>query len=97
MVKLLAVPGIQDTQCGFKLFERRAYEYVFSRQRLDGFAFDVEILRIAMLGGFRIAEVPVNWRHVPGSKIELVRDSARMLADVLRIPFMHRRPAGPAR
>jgi dolichyl-phosphate beta-glucosyltransferase len=81
-----AVPGIADTQCGFKLFKSDVARRVFALQTLNGFAFDVELLRLARALDFVVAEVPVNWEDVAGSKVNLVRDSLRMLWDVLRIP-----------
>lgn len=89
IVNLLVVPGIKDTQCGFKLFTRPACRHVFSRQRLDGFAFDVEILQIAMRAGFKIKEVPINWKDMPGSKVRLTRDPALMAMDLLRLLKWH--------
>jgi len=86
-----AVPGIADTQCGFKLFRSDVARRIFALQRLDGFAFDVEALRLARELEFGVAEVPINWADVAGSKVNLVRDSLRMLWDVLRIPSLVRR------
>ena len=83
LVNLLILPGIADTQCGFKLFTRRAALFLFGRQRAERFSFDVEILYLARRTGLRIAEVPINWTNVPGSKVDLALDSARMLRDVL--------------
>jgi dolichyl-phosphate beta-glucosyltransferase len=85
-----AVPGIADTQCGFKLFRSEVARRIFSLQRLNGFAFDVEALRIARVLGFRVSEVPINWADVAGSKVNLVRDSLRMLWDVFRVPALVR-------
>ncbi len=62
---------IRDTQCGFKLFSRRAAEIVFPRQTIDRFGFDVEVLFIARLHGVAIQEVPVRWDHVEGTKVGL--------------------------
>jgi dolichyl-phosphate beta-glucosyltransferase len=90
-VQRVAVPGIQDTQCGFKCFPRHVARTVFPRQRLDGFGFDVEILFVSRLLGYRIAEVPVTWRNHPLSKVHPIRDSASMLLDLLRIRSNHRR------
>lgn len=59
----------QDTQCGFKLFSRDAAETAFARQRLERFGFDVEVLLIARIHGFRVEEVPVKWGHVEGTKV----------------------------
>jgi dolichyl-phosphate beta-glucosyltransferase len=85
VVRLLAVKGVKDTQCGFKLFSAEAAEEVFPLQTIDGFGFDVEILYVARRKGFRVAEVPVNWRDVTGSKVALLRDSLSMLRDVMAI------------
>ncbi|MCB1056873.1 MAG: glycosyltransferase family 2 protein [Acidobacteria bacterium] len=84
-VQLLAVPGIHDTQCGFKLFRREAAHEVFRRTTLDGFSFDIEALFIARRLGFTIAEVPVTWTDVAGSKVSPLKDGLRLLADLLRI------------
>jgi dolichyl-phosphate beta-glucosyltransferase len=85
MVRVLAVPGIRDTQCGFKLFTERAANRTFALQTIDGFGFDVEVLYLARKHHLRIEEVPVNWTDVSGSKVRLVRDSFRMLCDILAI------------
>jgi dolichyl-phosphate beta-glucosyltransferase len=94
-VQALAVRGIHDTQCGFKLFRREAARDVFSRCTLDGFGFDFEALMIARDIGYRIAEVPVRWRHQEGSKVVLMRDGPRMIAELvmLRIRGKRRRLA----
>ena len=84
IVRVVAVKGIRDTQCGFKLFSEAAAERIFPLQRIDGFGFDVEVLFIAQRCGFRIAEVPVNWTDVKGTKVNVVRDSLRMFRDVVR-------------
>jgi dolichyl-phosphate beta-glucosyltransferase len=85
LVELLTVPGVKDTQCGFKLFTGAIAHDLFSRMRLRGFSFDVEVLMMAQRRGYTIAEVPVNWTHQPGSKVNLVTDSARMLRDLFII------------
>jgi dolichyl-phosphate beta-glucosyltransferase len=84
-VRLVALGGIHDTQCGFKLFTRRAAQEVFRRQRLSGFGFDVEILAIARRLGFSIAEVPVRWINSEETKVDALRDSARMLFDLFNV------------
>lgn len=89
-VNLFAVDGIADTQCGFKMFRHEAAAAIFSRQRIPGFAFDVEILFIAKQLSLSIAEVPVNWVAQPNSKVNLVKDSIRMLWDVSHIRWLHR-------
>ena len=90
LVNLLAVPGIADTQCGFKMFRREAVRPLFGRQQMHGYAFDVEILYLARRLGLAVAEVPVDWVEQPGSKVNLVTDSVRMLRDVARVRWMHR-------
>lgn len=85
LVEFLTVPGVKDTQCGFKLFRGPVAHDLFSRMRIRGFSFDVELLMMAQRRGYRIAEVAVNWTHQPGSKVNLVTDSARMLADLFVI------------
>jgi len=85
IVRLLAVPDIQDTQCGFKCFRREVARDVFAIQKIDGWAFDVEILHIALRHGYRVIEVPIRWYYGEGSRISAVRDSWSMLLEVLRI------------
>lgn len=85
LVEVLAVRGFQDTQCGFKLFRGSVAQDLFSRMRMTGFSFDVELLVMAQRGGYKVAEVPVNWTHQPGSRVNLVVDSLRMARDLLRI------------
>lgn len=91
LVQRLALPGLRDTQCGFKAFRRTAAKEIFARQTLDGFSFDVEVLVLARSLGFQIVDLPVEWRDSPRSRVSIVRDSARMLRDVLRIPKLVRR------
>ena len=88
-VQAMAVRGIHDTQCGFKLFRREAAQRIFTLCRLDGWGFDIEALHIAQKLGFRIKEAPVHWRHMPGSKVSLLRDGACMLIDLFKIRFRH--------
>lgn len=85
LVGLLAVRGIRDTQCGFKLFRGVVADRVFAAQTLTGFGFDVEILFLAQQWGYMIREVPVNWQDQPGGKVRLLRDSVRMLFDLIKV------------
>ena len=85
VVQLLAVPGIDDTQCGFKMFRRDAAREIFSRCKLDGFGFDFESMMIARDLGLKIAEVPIRWSHQEGSKVSMLRDGPRMLGDLFRL------------
>jgi len=84
-VNMIVLPGIADTQCGFKLFTRNAAHYLFRRQRSERFSFDVELLFLARRAGLSIAEVPVNWTNVAGSKVNLVKDSIAMGWDMAKI------------
>jgi dolichyl-phosphate beta-glucosyltransferase len=98
LIQLLAVPGIRDTQCGFKLFRGDAARSLFRDARVDRFAWDVEILYLARRRGLPIAEVPVIWINSPESKVRVVRDALQTLWDVMRIRWLHRRDqagAGP--
>ncbi len=90
LVRALAVPGIADTQCGFKLFSAPAARRCFGRMTIERFAFDVEVLYIARRLGYRIAEVGVRWVNDDRSTVSPVRDAARMLSDVARIRWRHR-------
>lgn len=83
------VPGIQDTQCGFKLFRERAAVDIFSRLQTTGLAFDVEVIYLARLLGYSVHEIPVKWDHNPNSSLHMVRDSLQMAADVIQIPWRH--------
>ena len=84
-VQLIAVPGIHDTQCGFKLFTRASAQKIFSLCRIDNFSFDVEVLFLARKLGYKIKETPVRWTHQDGSKVRFVRDAIRMFKTLFRI------------
>lgn len=85
IVQGLLLPGIYDTQCGFKLFSRRAARDIFSVNRIDGFGFDVEALHIARLHSYKIEEVAINWSNVEGSKVNVLVDSPKMLFEILKV------------
>jgi dolichyl-phosphate beta-glucosyltransferase len=85
LTNLLAVPGVTDTQCGFKLFRRVAARTLFPLVRESGWAFDVEVLFLAQKFGLAIAEVPVDWTAVEGSKLHPVKDAVNMVIAILRI------------
>ncbi len=85
LVRWLAIPEIQDTQCGFKCFRAEAAEDLFSVQQLEGWTFDVEVLYIALRRGYRVVEIPIPWIHHPGSRVRLLRDSLTMFLDLFRI------------
>lgn len=85
LIRLLALPGLQDTQCGFKCFSAQAAEHLFRRQTLPGWSFDVEVLFIAKKEGYSIIEIPINWYYNPDSKIRVLKDSLQMGRDLLTI------------
>jgi dolichyl-phosphate beta-glucosyltransferase len=85
IIQALALPGIHDSQCGFKLFRRGVIRPLFGQQTIDGWAFDVEILFLARKYGFRIKEAPVVWVNSPDSHVDPIRDSLRMLREVGRV------------
>lgn len=91
LIQTLAIRGIEDTQCGFKMFDRAAAQDIFSRCKLDGFGFDFESLMIARDLGYRIDEIPIRWRHMEGSKVNLLRDGTRMLGDLMKLRAMGKR------
>ena len=93
-----AIAGIKfsDTQCGFKAFRRESTRIIFEQQRIEGFGFDPEILFLAKRHGLRVAEVPVRWSHDAGSKVHVVEDGLRMLADLLVIRWNSLRGLYPA-
>jgi glycosyltransferase involved in cell wall biosynthesis len=94
LVQLVAFRGVHDTQCGFKIFDTQIAREIFSRlvvyrprpekHAFTG-AFDVELLFLAAKKGVKIAEVPVHWYHAPTTRVNPIRDSARMFVDVLKI------------
>jgi glycosyltransferase involved in cell wall biosynthesis len=84
-VKLLVLRGFEDTQCGFKCFRAAAAKDLISRQRFDGWTFDVEVLYLARRRGYSIREIPVSWYYQSDSRIRLMGDSLRMFADLFRI------------
>ncbi|KAJ2705288.1 dolichyl-phosphate beta-glucosyltransferase [Coemansia sp. IMI 203386] len=84
-VTILGVRGVRDTQCGFKLFSRKAARLVFPKMHVERFIFDIEILLLARYQGIPVVEVPVNWHEVAGSKMSIVRDSIQMALDLLAV------------
>ncbi len=72
------VPGIQDTACGCKLFRADVAKKLFALQRIDRFAFDIEVLALALRHGYKVAEIPLAWTAVPESKVRIIRDGIEM-------------------
>lgn len=85
IVRIMALPGLQDTQCGFKCVRGDVAERIFPLQTLQGMSFDVEMLFIARRMGYHISEVPIDWYFDPDSRVRLVQDSLRMFLDLLAI------------
>jgi glycosyltransferase involved in cell wall biosynthesis len=85
VVQTLAVSGIEDSQCGFKALRSDAARDIFRRQRIDGFAFDVEMLYLARRLGYRVRVVPLRWEHKENSRVAPIRDTLHMLTDVMRV------------
>lgn len=85
MVQLLVLPGVSDTQCGFKLFRREAANDLFKRSIIKGWSFDAEVLYIARLRGYDIIEAPVDWYYGKFSRVNVFSDSCHMLRDIFKI------------
>ena len=85
MVRWVLLPGLQDTQCGFKCFRGDVAEKIFPLQILTGMSFDAEVLYIARKFGYTIREIPIDWYFDPDSRVRLVGDSMRMGLDLISI------------
>src|SRR5262249_46114102 len=85
LVRLATGLPFWDTQCGFKAFRLEVCRPILEAARIDGFAFDVELLYLAQHAGLKIREVPVRWNHAEGSKVQFFRDSLRMLREVVAL------------
>ncbi len=85
IVWILVLPGINDTQCGFKCFSAKASKELFPLQTIDGWSFDVEVLAIARQLGYQIVEVPIPWYYQPQSKVHITRDLKRTLMELFKI------------
>lgn len=84
-IRTLILPGLNDTQCGFKCFRAETTETLFRNQTLTGWSFDIELLYLARRKKLRIREIPIHWYFDPESKVSAVRDALRMLGDIFRI------------
>jgi dolichyl-phosphate beta-glucosyltransferase len=85
VVQWLALPGIDDSQCGFKMFTAAAVREIFPLVTVDGWAFDVEVLTIARVRGLRVHEIPIEWHYRRDSRLSMLRDGYGMLRELLRI------------
>ena len=90
MQTVVGLPGINDTQCGFKFFRHDVAKELFRRQKVDAYMFDVEILAIARRLGYRIEQVPIRWRDDADSRLDLVSGNLRNVRDIFRIGLQHR-------
>lgn len=91
LIQTLILPGLNDTQCGFKCFRAAVAEDIFKRQTLHGWSFDIELLYIARWHGYRIVEIPIHWHHFSDSKVSALRDAYGMVRDIFRIHANARR------
>ncbi|MFP3902924.1 MAG: dolichyl-phosphate beta-glucosyltransferase [Armatimonadota bacterium] len=88
--QIVLLPGIPDSQCGFKAFTRQAVTQILPYRRLTGWAFDAELVFIARRLGLQIAQIPVHWRNSPDTKVNMWVDGPKMVFDLLRIRWIHR-------
>ncbi len=88
MHMFIGLPDIIDTQCGFKFFQRNVAIDLFSRQKIDGYMYDVEILYLAENAGYTIAQVPIRWRDDGDSRLQLLSGNIRNMLDIFRIRLM---------
>jgi len=84
-IRTFILPGLNDTQCGFKCFRAETTEIIFQQQTLTGWSFDIELLYLARRKKLRIHEIPIHWYFDPDSKVSALRDALRMLGDIFRI------------
>ncbi len=91
VIRLLILPGLQDTQCGFKCFTAEASERLFRLQTMPGWSFDIELLYLARRANMRIREIPIHWYFGDDSKVSAIRDALNMIRDIFRIHANARR------
>ena len=90
LIRVLALPELNDTQCGFKCFRAAVAEDLFPRMTITGWSFDVEILYIALKRGYQIVEIPIPWDYNPHSQISVFGDSLQMALDIFKIRMGNR-------
>jgi glycosyltransferase involved in cell wall biosynthesis len=93
IIQTLILPGLNDTQCGFKCFRASVANDIFGLQTLHGWSFDIELLYIARKRGYRIHEIPIHWYHHPETKVSALHDALLMIRDIFRIHANARRGA----
>lgn len=84
-IRFFILPGLQDTQCGFKCFRAETTQMLFEQQTQMGWSFDIELLYLARRKKLRIREIPIHWYFDTGSKVNAIRDALRMISDIFRI------------
>lgn len=85
IIRLLILPGLNDTQCGFKCFRASAAKELFQYQTLFGWSFDIELLFLARRRKYKVMEIPIHWYYRDDSKVNALRDALRMIGDIFRI------------
>ena len=85
LIQILILPGLNDTQCGFKCFRADVAEVLFNKQTLPGWSFDIEVLYIARKYGYQVQEIPIHWYHDSDTKVRALPDAIRMFQDIFRI------------
>ncbi len=90
LIRMLLLPGIKDTQCGFKLFNANVAKQLYAQSHVQGFGIDMEILYLAKLHEYRIAEVPVTWLNSQDSTLRPIRSTLRTFRELLHIWWRHR-------
>ena len=90
ILRICTLASLKDTQCGFKLFKTEIAKKLAQNQKCFNYSFDIEYLFLAKKFGYKIKEVPINWYHVEGSKVNILRDSIKMLVEVLKIRFVYK-------
>jgi len=85
LIKIMAVSGFEDTQCGFKCFHKSVIADLFSHQTIEGFGFDVELLYVAQKRGYRVVEVPIDWYYQSESKVRPIQDTIGMIQDLIKV------------
>ncbi len=91
IIRVLVLPRLQDTQCGFKCFRAEVAKDLFGRQLLNGWSFDIEVLYLAECAGYKMVEVPIDWYYRAESKVSALRDAIRMIHDIFLIRANMRR------
>jgi dolichyl-phosphate beta-glucosyltransferase len=91
IVSFWGVRGVTDTQCGFKAFRQNCVASIFGAQKINGFAFDVEVLLLAQKQSYKIKSIPIEWINSPESKLNILTDSLKMLFDLFRVHYLVRK------